>query len=144
MAYVEPLRQEAHNHPQEDLALHGHGRPLLESFLKESARYTSVDASKFLGSLTPEYVFCADSKLVSCRRKALSPFTFSDGLQVLVGDWVCIPQRAMGFDSGNYKCPETFDGFRFANDELEKSSASNQFTETSPSWLMWGLGKTAW
>ena len=32
---------------------------------------------------------------VTCRRKALKSFTFSNGLTVGAGNWVCIPLQAM-------------------------------------------------
>ena len=79
--------------------------------------------------------------VVTCRRKALVPYTFSDGLSVAAGDWVCIPQQAIIFDARFYPHPTTFDGFRFLpKDGVEPS----RFTEPSLKWPIWGLGKTVW
>lgn len=106
------------------------GLPLLDSFLKESARFTSVDA-------------------VTCRRKALTSFKFSDGLSIAQGDWVCIPQQAMMHDPLHFRDPLKFDGFRFVQerggeDIVAHSSKASLFTDTSLDWLVWGLGKTVW
>ncbi|KAJ8057848.1 hypothetical protein OCU04_013034 [Sclerotinia nivalis] len=46
--HVEPLKQEANKHPTKNLALHSNRRSLLESSLKEPARYTRVDARRSL------------------------------------------------------------------------------------------------
>lgn len=104
---------------------------VLDSFLKESTRYSSVDA-------------------ITCRRKVLTPFTFSNGLRVAVGDWLCVPQRAMMRDKRYYKEPAAFDGFRFVTNthkdvKIENDTRgrhSGRFTDSSADWLMWGFGKT--
>ena len=44
--HVDPLRQELSEQP-----VSANGLPLLDSFLKESARFTSIDASKVLDHL---------------------------------------------------------------------------------------------
>ncbi|TGJ78259.1 hypothetical protein E0Z10_g10499 [Xylaria hypoxylon] len=108
--------------------------PLLDSFLKESIRYSNADA-------------------ISCRRKALQDYTLQDGPRIEKGDWVCIPQRAMMQDPLRYSHPTTFDGFRFAraNVSLQQGShttdvpdkAGSKLTEASIYWPIWGLGKTA-
>ncbi|RAK94386.1 cytochrome P450 [Aspergillus costaricaensis CBS 115574] len=108
--------------------------PLLDSFLRETIRCTNSDA-------------------ITARRKALTPFTFSDGLRVDRGDWVCIPQRAMMRDPARYSHAEQFDGFRFAR--ANKLLALNegcadvpevaplQLTDVDVNWPIWGLGNTA-
>ncbi|KAH0492644.1 hypothetical protein TgHK011_007589 [Trichoderma gracile] len=69
--------------------------PLLDSFIKESTRTTNSDA-------------------ITCRRKALVPYTFSDGSYLNKGDWACVPQRAMMQDNSRYMYTDAhrFDGFR--------------------------------
>lgn len=140
--YVEPLRQELETQPISVDSL-----PLLNSFLKESTRYSSVDASK-RGMPWKSGVW-TDMLTVTCRRKVLTPFTFSNGLTVAVGDWLCVPQKAMMRDVRYYREPAKFDGFRFvANAHKFESDAQNQhsgrFTDPSPDWLIWGFGKTVW
>lgn len=89
--------------------------------------------------------------LVTCRRKAIAPFIFSDGFKVAVGDWLCIPQQAMMLDSHNYNNPQTFDGFRFVTEisrdnkqSYSEHKTSSRFTDASSTWLIWGSGKTVW
>ncbi|KAJ8124792.1 hypothetical protein O1611_g8849 [Lasiodiplodia mahajangana] len=101
--------------------------PLLDSFLRESIRCTNSDA-------------------VTGRRKALAPYTFRDGTSTLaVGDWVCVPQRAMMNDASRYHSPHVFDAFRFARakQHLEKGGTPSSLTTTSLDWPIWGFGNTA-
>jgi hypothetical protein len=78
----------------------------------------------------------------------LSPFTFSDGFTVAVGDWICIPQQAMMHNPKLYRDPATFDAFRFIAKGSDKPDTHNKntshFTDASLEWLMWGSGKTVW
>jgi len=92
--------------------------PLLDSFVKESARLNSFEA-------------------VTGRRKALVPFIFSDGRIISPGDWVGIPQRAMMLDPDNYTNPSEFDGFR----SLKIPSEKVRYTDASPKWHYWGCGR---
>ncbi|KAI0859746.1 cytochrome P450 [Xylaria cubensis] len=101
--------------------------PLLDSFLRESIRCTNSDA-------------------VTVRRKALKPYTFSDGISSLAaGDWVCVPQRAMMNDATHYNSPHVFDAFRFlpTNQRLRDRDTPSSLTTASIGWPIWGLGKTA-
>ncbi|KAH6605698.1 cytochrome p450 [Trichoderma cornu-damae] len=108
--------------------------PLLDSFIKESVR-------------------CSNSDAITCRRKALVPYTFQDGSSINKGDWACIPQRAMMRDSTRYRDSQTFDGFRFAraNAQLRQHKQSadvpdqkeSSLTDASPDWPIWGFGNTA-
>ncbi|KAI1204773.1 cytochrome P450 [Annulohypoxylon truncatum] len=110
--------------------------PLLDSFLRESIR-------------------CNNSDAVTGRRKALMPYIFSDGTSTLaVGDWVCVPQRALMHDATRYRSPDVFDAFRFlrANQQLERGEIScrdvpgdtpSSLTTASIDWPIWGFGNTA-
>ncbi|EHK23856.1 uncharacterized protein TRIVIDRAFT_200187 [Trichoderma virens Gv29-8] len=103
-------------------------------FIKESVRSSNFDA-------------------ITCRRKALVPYTFQDGSSINKGDWVCVPQRAMMQDNTRYRDPQIFDGFRFAraNVQLQQHRQSadvpdqreSKFTDTSPDWPIWGIGNAA-
>ncbi|KAL4786385.1 cytochrome P450 [Aspergillus varians] len=132
--YVQPLREEIHEHLIGPSPRGLAGMPLLDSFVRESIRCTNSDA-------------------ITVRRKAITPFVFSDGLRVEQGDWVCVPQRAMMHDARRYENPDRFDGFRFvrANKQLVTGDHSVRVPEPSPlgltdvsiDWPIWGLGNTA-
>ncbi|KAF7183663.1 hypothetical protein CNMCM7691_004013 [Aspergillus felis] len=132
--YVEPLRAEIQQYPPSSCRRRVAEMPLLDSFVRESIRCTNSDA-------------------ITVRRKALTPFVFSDGLEVAEGDWVCIPQRAMMRDRIRYRNPQAFDGFRFAraNKQLRAGDVPLDVPESSPltmtdvsvDWPIWGLGNTA-
>ncbi|GFF33517.1 ent-kaurene oxidase [Aspergillus udagawae] len=132
--YVEPLRAEIQQYLAGSCRRRVAEMPLLDSFVRESIRCTNSDA-------------------ITVRRKALTPFVFSDGLEVAEGDWVCIPQRAMMRDRIRYQNPQAFDGFRFAraNKQLRAGDVSLDVPESSPlmmtdvsvDWPIWGLGNTA-
>ena len=119
--YIELLRDELKtcNVTEEKLE----SLPLLDSFLKESARLHPSDS-------------------ISVRRKVLQPFTFSDGTTLSVGDVACVPLQAIMRDPSNYPDSLRFDGFRF----LDKHQIGNinRFTDTSPTYPLWGLGKRGW
>ncbi|KAK0516452.1 hypothetical protein JMJ35_001055 [Cladonia borealis] len=103
--------------------------PLMDSFLKESARLHPADT-------------------VSMRRKALSPYTFKDGLHIPTGSWVCAPSRAMMRDPANYVNPASFDGFRFVDKTtMDRHACSitsiSKYTDTEPKFLFWSHGRRA-
>ncbi|KAF2014263.1 cytochrome P450 [Aaosphaeria arxii CBS 175.79] len=99
--------------------------PLLDSFLKESARLTT-------------------SETISLRRKAMNDYAFQDGTKVAKDDWVCVPQRALMRDPTIYPNPESFNGYRFLEQQLESSTKrAAKFTDLDPAYPIWGLGKQA-
>ncbi|KAF3071576.1 Cytochrome P450 monooxygenase paxP [Trichoderma lentiforme] len=133
--YVEPLAVEIRDcFHAEDFPRDVERLPLLDSFIKESVRNSNFDA-------------------ISCRRKALIPYTFQDGSSLNKGDWACIPQRAMMQDSTRYRDPQTFDGFRFAHynarHQQHKQSIDipgqkeSKFTDATLDWPIWGLGNAS-
>ena len=92
---------------------------LLDSFLKESSRLHPSDA-------------------ISVRRKVLQPYTFSDGTHLRVGDVACVPSMAIMQDPAYYGADcLMFDAFRFLN---AKGECKTKFTDTSPTYPLWGLG----
>ena len=119
--YVEPLRKEIENsdNTRGDLD----SLPLLDSFLKESARLHPSDS-------------------ISVRRKVLQPYTFSDGTHLAVGDIACVPLQAIMRDPANYSNGLSFDAFRFVGQNDSGNSA--RFSDTSTTYPLWGLGKHAW
>ncbi|KAF2967330.1 hypothetical protein GQX73_g6256 [Xylaria multiplex] len=113
----------------------GKGLPLLDSFIKESARQHPIES-------------------MSTRRRAMRPFQFSDGTKLEVGDWACTPVHAINHDSTHYPDPFRFNGFRFVRPEvLEKAtikvdadasqSEPSAITEVSDKWQFWGTGRMA-
>ena len=97
--------------------------PLLDSFLKESARLHPSDS-------------------IACRRKVLQPFVFSDGTPLFEGDVACVPLQAIMRDPVYYQDSSRFDGFRFVNKDGHGNSS--RFTDTSFKYPLWGLGKRGW
>ncbi|USP75319.1 uncharacterized protein yc1106_02593 [Curvularia clavata] len=133
--YVEPLRAECEAQ-YGDFERTGTGLPLLDSFIKESARLTPVESQ-------------------STRRSALKPFTLKDGTHVNVGDWFCTPVRAIMTNPIDYPEANTFSGFRFANPELVKSLENGhgsfdilqekptKLTDVDMKFHVWGTGRMA-
>ncbi|KAI9037576.1 putative cytochrome P450 [Aspergillus affinis] len=126
--YVDPLRSEIESQ-FDGFQNTGKGLPLLESFIKESARLTPVES-------------------LSTRRQAVQSFTFSDGTKLAAGDWTCTPVGAMMLDPGSYPEPSQFSGFRFADPGLLQGSHTLQprpskLTDVSETWQMWGTGRMA-
>ncbi|KAI1158001.1 cytochrome P450 [Nemania serpens] len=132
--YIEPIRQELQT-SYEDFERTGRGLPLLDSFIKESARLTPVES-------------------MSVRRSALQPFSLSDGTKVAVGEWACAPAGAIYKYDKYYPSPETFSGFRFVEPASLPSSHAgattavkqpkpSKLTDVDYSFLMWGTGRMA-
>ena len=134
--YVEPLRRECESQ-YAAFEQSGVGLPLLDSFIKESARLTPVESQ-------------------STRRSALQPFSLKDGTHVNIGDWFCTPVRAIMTNPVDYPEATTFSGFRFADPQLVKSleNADGAFdimqkkptklTDFDMTFHVWGTGRMAW
>lgn len=117
--HIDLLREEFKHSAQNG----GGNLPLLDSFLKESARLHPSDA-------------------ISVRRLVLRPYTFSDGTHVSAGDVACIPLQAILIDEKHYPNSMAFDAFRFL-DQTSKAN-STPFTNASAQFPLWGLGRHAW
>ncbi|KAK4220739.1 putative cytochrome P450 E-class, group IV [Podospora fimiseda] len=140
LEYIEPLRKEIESTGWEAFTQSG-GKsfPLLDSFMKESARLTPVES-------------------VSTRRMALEPFHLSDGSGIVQpGEWICTAARGMMMDSSVFANPNEFQGFRFVDPlVLEKldsntdtlsqqnggDSVKTNFTDIAD-WQLWGTGRCA-
>ncbi|KAL9032050.1 MAG: hypothetical protein Q9180_006732, partial [Flavoplaca navasiana] len=137
--YVEPLRQELQSSRYSEFEKTGQGLPLLDSFIKESARLTPVES-------------------MSTRRHALQPFTLSDGTRLEVGDWACTPVRALMQSPSHYPDATVFHGFRFVDPDILTGAANpafqtilqeypTKFTDTNgkdDTWHVWGTGRMSW
>ncbi|OAL55016.1 cytochrome P450 [Pyrenochaeta sp. DS3sAY3a] len=134
--YVEPLRRELESPAYAIWEATGSGLPLLDSFIKESARVNPLDN-------------------VSTRRKALAPFTLSDGTHVKTGEWLATPLAAMLKDAQHWAEPLEFHGFRHVDAKHLASLGDNSGFKTPDSgktalytdvskWQTWGTGRMAW
>ncbi|KAI4210937.1 MAG: hypothetical protein LQ351_006256 [Letrouitia transgressa] len=125
--YIEPLRNEVESCSLAKFKDTAGGLPLLDSFLKESARLSTFEST-------------------SVRRQALKPFVFTDGLRISAGDWVCIPHRSMMRDNKFVDNALEFDAFRSVNSLLRDCNTSQRtkLVDTSEDWLVWGSGRTVW
>ncbi|EHK96392.1 putative Ent-kaurene oxidase [Glarea lozoyensis 74030] len=133
--HTEPLRTELRSDAYSEFERTGKGLPLLDSFIKESARLTPVES-------------------MSTRRQAIAPFTFSDGTHLAVGDWAVTPLRAMLHDDAHFPEANQFNGFRHVQPAvLEKLTGSNfgsleaqepsLLTDVNKHWHVWGTGRMA-
>jgi cytochrome P450 len=77
-----------------------------------------------------------NTRTVVGRRKVLQPFELSDGSRASIGDWICVPQKAIIQDEQHYSGAKVFDARRF----LGKS----RLTDVAYPWVAWGCGKTTW
>ncbi|KAH8700861.1 putative cytochrome P450 [Talaromyces proteolyticus] len=97
--------------------------PLLDGFMRETARLNSLDK-------------------IAIRRKALEDYTFSDGYaQIPAGATICADSYAASHNPQVYPAPETFDARRFTNGQCH--DRANRFTDVSENYLIWGLGSLA-
>ncbi|KAM0460019.1 hypothetical protein ACHAO4_002147 [Trichoderma viride] len=134
--YIEPLRNEIESTGWAQFEKSG-GKafPLLDSFMKESARINPVES-------------------VSSRRMALKPFELSDGARVEAGEWICTAARGMMLDARYYTAPQEFQGFRFVDSSILKNTLASDLVsqvQGTPSnftdigdWQLWGTGRSAW
>lgn len=148
--YVEPLRRELQLHYR-DFEATAQGLPLLDSFIKESARLTPVESSKYI----IVDLFSKLTSVVSTRRCALQAFMLSDGTKLNAGDWACTPVRSIMQSSEHYPSPLSFNAFRFVDPQLLEGVARNKtnfvsqptpskLANVSNSWNVWGTGRMAW
>ncbi|KAL8821170.1 MAG: hypothetical protein Q9223_000732 [Gallowayella weberi] len=121
--YTQPLITEVEtmlNLPETD---HYKSLPLLESFLRETARHDPLDS-------------------LSVQRKVLKDFTFKDGTHVPAGNVICVPQQAVMRDPRYYDQPDEFLPFRFA--AKESNDAVQKFTDLTPHFYLWGATAKPW
>ncbi|KAI8942783.1 hypothetical protein NX059_000826 [Plenodomus lindquistii] len=97
--------------------------PLLDSFLKESARLSPTDS-------------------ITARRKAIKPFEFSDGTRVEKNDVVCISLEALMRDNKHYAQSQSFDAYRHI--KSSSMTCQNLFSDPSLNFPLWGLGRHVW
>ncbi|KAH7132577.1 cytochrome P450 [Dendryphion nanum] len=101
----------------------GEGLPMLDSFLKESARLSAFEST-------------------AIRRQALEDYTFFDGIKVPKGSWICVPHRAMMRDERHFPNATQFDGLRFYRPNASKSEQdAARLSNRTEKWMVWGAGR---
>jgi len=97
----------------------------LDSFIKECLRLRMVSG-------------------VSTFRKAMKPFTFSNGITISAGETVASPAGAIHMDDSIYENATEFDGFRFSRiREMEGESPKIHSVNTGTEFLTFGHGEHA-
>ncbi|PWY82042.1 putative cytochrome P450 [Aspergillus heteromorphus CBS 117.55] len=97
--------------------------PLLDSFMRETARLVSLDK-------------------LNIRRKALQDYTFAGGSpHVPIGATVCVSSYNVSHNASTYPDPETFDGRRFVDGNHQDST--HRYSDISEQYLIWGYGSLA-
>ncbi|CAG8975096.1 hypothetical protein HYALB_00008936 [Hymenoscyphus albidus] len=117
--FIEPLRAEIrstfqsnHQNPYDRLYL-------MDSFLRESSRMNPLDG-------------------LTVQRKALKPFTFSDGSHIPAGNLVSIPQRVVMNDPARYTSPQKFDPLRYMKSRTDPSAATTKYADVNWDYTFWG------
>lgn len=96
--------------------------PLLDSSMRETARFIPLDT-------------------MDIRRNAVRPYKFCHGtLSVPQGATVCVPAQEMLHDAARYPCPSKFNSARF----MPSDKDPREFTRVAHDFPMWGYGSLAW
>ncbi|KAK0457764.1 cytochrome P450 [Desarmillaria tabescens] len=121
-AYLQPLREEIESVVAEEGWTYTAMKRMkrLDSFLKESQRLNPLGGLLMI-------------------RKALKPFSFSDGTTIPAGTFVSVATTPIHHDNKRYENALGFDGFRFS----DKTSNGTSMVTTSPWFLSFGHGKNA-
>ncbi|RAK89103.1 cytochrome P450 [Aspergillus costaricaensis CBS 115574] len=120
--WQDALRDEALQ-SQDDLATKINELPLLDSFIRETARVNSLDR-------------------IAIRRKALTDYSFSSApLSIPAGSILCVSSYDATRNEHIYPDPEEFDGRRFLNGRCKDTSY--KFADVSENHLIWGYGSLA-
>ncbi|PBK99161.1 cytochrome P450 [Armillaria gallica] len=120
--YLQPLREEIESVVAEEGWTYAAMKRMkrLDSFLKESQRLNPLGGLLMI-------------------RKALKPFSFSDGTTIPAGTFVSVAATPIHCDKKRYENPLGFDGFRFSDGTNNRTS----MVTTSPWFLSFGHGKNA-
>ena len=117
---------------------------------------TSYARLQKLDSVLRESQRMSPPTILGMKRIFRQSYTFSDGLYIPEGTYVCLPTYAIENDPARIPRPEAFDGLRSyrQRQEVHQSSATipssmngkgecHQFTSTEPTALNFGYGKSA-
>jgi cytochrome P450 len=124
--YIDDLRHELACTPLETLRGMPEDLPVLDAFLKESARLSAFEST-------------------AVRRQALKPYTFQSGLRVKTGDWVCVPTRSVMRDPERFPEPMKFDPYRHRSTAGSGATTRQRYLVDSnkegDGTLIWGLSR---
>lgn len=123
--YIEPLRQEIRDVFNSNVKDPYDKLILMDSFLRESARLNPLDG-------------------LTVQRKALKPFTFSDGSHVPAGNLVAVPQRVVMRDPARYENPDTFNPYRYMQNSNNPDAPTTKFADVNWNYTFWGSPRKAW
>ncbi|CAG8954817.1 hypothetical protein HYFRA_00004743 [Hymenoscyphus fraxineus] len=98
---------------------------LMDSFLRESSRLNPLDG-------------------LTVQRKALKPFTFSDGSHIPAGNLVSIPQRVVMQDPESYPEPHIFNPFRFMQTSADEDTPTTKYADVNWKYTFWGSPRKSW
>ena len=126
--------------------------PVLDSFIKESSRLNPLDKSMLSLKVNRQRMVTLTDLVVAIRRKALRPYTFSNGgPHVAAGEMACVSGWDLMHDSAKYPNPDDFDGLRFVKPSVltpavveEQSMRGTSLTDATKDFPIWGLGSKAW
>ncbi|PQE22390.1 cytochrome P450 protein [Rutstroemia sp. NJR-2017a WRK4] len=96
--------------------------PILDSFIKETVRLNPLDTR-------------------AIRRKAMSPFRFTNGPSVPAGAMACVSSFDLMHEPESYPDPYIFNGQRFVSCTSEMRGT--KFTDVSEKFPVWGYGSLA-
>ena len=144
--YIEPLRKEIARVSDQKFTDQNEEMPLLDSFVKETARLHPIVMIKFSPLPHRHNLWLIYWVLiVGSIRKVLSPFTFADGVHVPPGNMISIYHQGVMRNAANYANPENFDGFRFAKTHNDGSTKSaSRLTNPSSDFSFFGSPRQAW
>jgi len=122
---VEPLRKE-----------------LLSVLATDGTTTTALGKLRKLDSFIRESQRMNGAPSLGMTRRVMKDFTFSNGMTVPKGHFVCAPTLATHMDARNYPNPEEFQAFRFSDMQNEEGeSARSQIISVSLEWLLFGGGR---
>jgi cytochrome P450 len=117
--HIETLRQEIHDVFQSNVKNPYDKLHFMDCFLRESSRLNTLDG-------------------LTTQRKAMRPFTFSDGSHIPAGNLVAIPQKVIMRDPERYQNPDNFDPYRYIPEKTGADTATTKYTDVNWNYTFWG------
>lgn len=147
--YLEPLRKEAKENSEQGLyGSNPDDTPVMDSFLKESARLNPLRTGKLCLMIRCKrrqpFPF-ADGSIVTMDRKVISPnVRLQDGTRVPQGNFMVVAQALVMRDQANFIQPDEFNPARFLTTENHTVKSRSRFTHPSNEYLFWGTASRPW
>jgi cytochrome P450 len=124
----------------QDLCSHREYIPILRDEISGLLHDPVVDLEK----LVFLECFIMESARLNCfetgvgRRKALKPFTFAGGHEVLPGEWLAFNQQSRLSSPAIFREPDQFNPHRFLKAD---DAGKMRYTDVSETWPIWGMKK---